>query len=561
MMLRDMDFDRYYNNEELTAILHEYARAFPGLCSVESIGKSYEGRDIWAVTLTNAQTGSHETKPAIYIDGNLHAGEITGSAVCLYTIHRLLTEYGKTPLITELMDTRTFYIIPRISVDGAEVYFNTPYTPRSSVRTYQYRADAPGLHLADVDGNGRIVMMRVEDPNGPWRLSDRDPRLLVQRQPDDTDGPFYRLYPEGYIEDYRGAEIRPALPRFELDLNRNFPGDWVAERHGSGGPGPYPLSEPETLAVMRFIAERRNIGTAQAFHTWSGCILRPYSSRPDSDMPGPDRWLYEQLGRVGERLTGYPLISIFHDLTPRFQPPRRGVLLDFLYEQWGLIAFSTELWDLPGRAGVQGRHFGNWLFERSEDDELKILAWIDEHYPEGWVDWHPFDHPQLGRVEIGGIDNKFTFQNPPAHKGFLLDECRRNTEFNLIQARALPRLALSGPAVEHIEGRVYRVTAVVRNEGWLPTYISAQAQKKGAPPVIATISGEGIEVLDPPARRDLGHLDGHSAERGSFTGFRRRFPEQERLVQWIVRGEPGMTVQITAVSDRAGRASGEARLG
>ncbi len=555
MSLPSVDFDRYYTNEELETILHAYAEAFPQLCSVYSIGKSYEGRDIWAVTLSNKETGDPDKKPAMYIDGNIHAGEITGSAVCLYTIHRLLTEYGEDRLITHLMDTRTFYIIPRICVDGAEVYFNTPYTPRSSVRQYFYDENAPGLHLADIDGDGHIVMMRVEDPNGPWKVSRLDERLLVPREPGDLEGPFYRLYSEGYINDYQGAEIKPAPPRFELDLNRNFPVDWEAVNRGSGGPGPYPLSEPETMAVIQFIAERKNIGTAQAYHTWSGCILRPYSAAPDDKLPPEDRLLFEKLGEIGERITGYPMISIYHDLTPRFQHPRGGVLLDFLYREWGIITFSTELWDMPGRAGVKGRHFGNWLFERTEEDEAKIIAWIAENYPEGWVDWHPVDHPQLGRVEVGGIVNKFTFQNPPPGKGFLLDECQRNTEFNLIQAAALPRLAFRDVQVDHVEGNVYRVSAVVQNEGWLPTYISRQGLNKGIPAPTIEIATENARLLDPAKKKiDLGHLDGHSAERSAFTGFRRGLPQQERLVRWLVQAEAGQqaSVTLTARSQRAG---------
>lgn len=562
MNLNELDFDRYYTNEELESILHEYAKTYPGLCSIESIGKSYEGRDIWAVTLSNRETGDPNEKPAMYIDANIHAGEITGSAVCLHTIHRLLTEYGDNEAITHLLDTRTFYILPRLCPDGTDVYFNTPFTPRSSVRTYFYDEDAPGLHMEDINEDGNLVMMRVEDPHGPWKISTLDERLLIPRNPDDREGPFYRLYPEGTVKDYEGAEIRPASPRYELDLNRNFPLGWQAANHGSGGPGPYPLSEPETLATMKFLAEHKNIGTAQAYHTWSGCILRPYSADPDSALPAQDRVLYEALGEVGERITGYPTISIYHDLTPRFSVPRGGVLLDFLYKEWGIIGFSTELWDMPGRAGVENRHFGNWLFERTEEEEVKVLKWLDENYPEGWVDWHWIDHPQLGRVEIGGIVGKFTFQNPPAGKGFLLDECERNTEFTLAQAAALPRISFRDVTVDHIEGNVYRINAVVENEGWLPTYISKQGLDKGAPPVAVEIATENARLLGPVKRQTIGHLDGQVQDRGAFTGFRRGLPRPDAKVQWFVQAEEGKEASIVlrARSQRAGTAVHKAEL-
>ena len=56
-------FDLFYRHDELTELLHDYARAAPGLVRVESIGKSHEGRDIWVATLTNFSTATPRTSP------------------------------------------------------------------------------------------------------------------------------------------------------------------------------------------------------------------------------------------------------------------------------------------------------------------------------------------------------------------------------------------------------------------------------------------------------------------------------------------------------------------
>jgi murein tripeptide amidase MpaA len=50
-------FDRFYRYDELTAILKQYAAEFPQLATIESIGKSHEGRDIWVLTATSKATG------------------------------------------------------------------------------------------------------------------------------------------------------------------------------------------------------------------------------------------------------------------------------------------------------------------------------------------------------------------------------------------------------------------------------------------------------------------------------------------------------------------------
>src|SRR5262249_49151266 len=137
---------RYSDYAQLTAFLQESAELYRGLAELVSIGKSYEGREIWLLALTNRETGHHRDKPAYYMDGNIHAGEVAGSATCCYTIWHLLTRYGRDDLVTRLLDTRAFYILPRITVDGTELFLKTPETLRSSVRRYPFEDEPDGLH-------------------------------------------------------------------------------------------------------------------------------------------------------------------------------------------------------------------------------------------------------------------------------------------------------------------------------------------------------------------------------------------------------------------------------
>ncbi|MBO0796457.1 MAG: carboxypeptidase, partial [Ktedonobacteraceae bacterium] len=92
----------YYTYDVLTTLLHELVATYPELAEIESIGKSLEGRELWLVTLTNKKTGPALEKPAYWIDGNTHAGEVTGSTVVLYTIWSYLTNYGKDEMITRV---------------------------------------------------------------------------------------------------------------------------------------------------------------------------------------------------------------------------------------------------------------------------------------------------------------------------------------------------------------------------------------------------------------------------------------------------------------------------
>ena len=335
-------FDTYYRYDELSRLLRQLAQQHPHLLRVESIGRSFEGRDIWLATVTRFSSGEPDEKPALWVDGNIHATEVAGSMACLYLLHDLVARYGSDPDLTRCLDTRVFYVCPRINPDGAEwALAEVPRLIRSSTRPYPYDEEPiGGLRREDVDGDGRVLSMRVRDPDGPWKVSDRDARLLVRRDPTEAGGEYFRLLPEGRLEDYDGSIIKLQPHKQRLDLNRNFPAGWRQE-HEQFGAGPFPASEPEVHALMQFIAAHPNITGAIAFHTYSGVLLRPYSHQADDTLPAEDLWTYQKIGARGTELTGYPNISVFHDF--RYHPREviTGSFDDWMYDHGGVFAWTV----------------------------------------------------------------------------------------------------------------------------------------------------------------------------------------------------------------------------
>jgi len=252
-------FDEFYRYDALTELLFAYAEARPNLVSVRSIGKSHEGRDIWVLVLTNTATGADVDKPAFWLDGNIHAAELSASTACLFYLNDLLNKYGLEPQVTQLLDTRVIYMVPRLNPDGAELALaDRPRHIRSSTRRYPYDEEpVDGLNIEDVDGDGRILTMRVPDPHGGYKKHAGDPRLMVAREPGEFGGEYYRLIPEGFIKHHDGLTVTINPDREGLDLNRNFrtpgwdhdaPLHWQRRAHKDPRrwPGPSSLSEPET---------------------------------------------------------------------------------------------------------------------------------------------------------------------------------------------------------------------------------------------------------------------------------------------------------------------------
>ncbi len=431
-------FDRFLRDDEYTAWLHATAAAHPDLMTVEPYGLSHEGRDLWLATITDSSTGRPETKPAHWIDANIHSVEVTGGVAALWTIERLVTGFGSDDTVTRALRTRTFYIAPRVNPDGVEwALADSPRHRRSSTRPWPWRDGrrVPGLHAADIDGDGRILTMRVPDSNGAWTESREDRRVMrpvpIDGVPDGATR--YRLLVEGEVVDHDGFTVPTPGPPEGLDMNRNFPSGWGTGVRGSGD---HPLSEPEIDALARAISARPNVCGYNAFHTSGGVLLRPSSTKADSALAPMDVWVYRQLAEHGTALTGYPAHSVFEDFTWNKNDTMSGAADDWAYDHLGIYAWTTEFWDVVHAATgtKQSTHF--WYTGPTEAEELAILAWADEHHPQMFVDWRPFTHPQLGEIEIGGWDDMQTWTNPPL--ALLADEVRPHAEFAIYQALAAP---------------------------------------------------------------------------------------------------------------------------
>ena len=537
--------DQYHTYQELTDLLHAFALLYPDLCTVRSIGRSYEGREIWAVELGD---GPLHEKPGYYIDGNLHASEVTGCAAALYTIHYLLTRSGTDPECARLLREIAFYILPRVCPDGAEACLTEgvgPYNLRSSVRLWPEPADQPGLHPCDINGDGLTLLMRWQAADGEWKRSAQDPRLMIPREPHDRSGTFYKLTWEGLIEGYNGVEIKGAPNRWGLDLNRNWPANWEPHVRQAGS-GPYPLSEPETRAVADYLLSLPNLVGAQSYHTTTGVILRPSTQTTDTKMNAKDLAAFRAIGAVGEQMTGYPCVSIFDGFSKG--TPIKGGFIDWCYEHLGLMVFSTELWDALARSGSERVT----LKASMEEAGVGLLRWNDRELAgEGFVDWLPFEHPQLGPVELGGWKTMFTLKNPPPQ--MLHQEVHKNMRFTLAHADASPRLAVTDTQITSLGEDVWQISAVVRNTGYLPTSGTEQARQMGQakPVTVELLLPEGAAVLQGPARQEVGHLEGW-VNTGYYV-FAAPDPfRKERRVEWVVSAASELAGQIVASSPKAG---------
>jgi murein tripeptide amidase MpaA len=565
-----IDFSRFHRYAELVALLKSFAAERPDVVAYSEIGTSHEGRAIPLLTLTRFATGKAEDKPAYWVDGNIHSVELSATSACLYFVDWLLKHDGKDANVTRQLDTRTLYIAPRLNPDGAEwALADHPKYVRSSTRRYPFDEEpVDGLITEDIDGDGRILQMRVRDPNGPWKPHPKHPQLMIRRDPlDAPGGDYYRVMPEGTLTRYDGVTLEIAGVTGSaqgLDLNRNFPAGWRQEFEQLGA-GPFPTSEPEVRAVVEFFTTHPNLCGGTSIHTFSGVLLRPLGHAADSEMISEDLWTYQTIGRKGEELTGYPAISVWEEF--RYHPKEHiSGTFDWIYEHLGLYTWTIEIWNPKKEAGIDNAEWVHWFRDHPPEDDVKVYEWAlrvapaDSAHP-GHVAWRPFRHPQLGDVEIGGWNRMAVFTNPPPP--LREKEIARFPQWLLWTSLVSPKLELRTVEVTPHGTDTWKVRLVVQNSGWLPTYVSKMALKRqllrGVLTEIALPAGASLVSGKP--RTELGELEGWAYLHTGISFWGQKKPSADMAyVDWIVRAPKGTTVELTAWHERAGRVKASATL-
>ncbi|HEX8060016.1 MAG TPA: M14 family metallopeptidase, partial [Cyclobacteriaceae bacterium] len=294
-------WNRYNTHAGITDVCKRLAAAYPDLVQLGTIGKSFQGREMWVMTITDFKKGKPDEKPALYIDGNIHSNEIQGAEFALYTAWYLAESFNSVEFIKDLLAEKTFYIVPTINPDARDNYMKEPNnanSPRSGMIPVDN--DRDGLinedSMDDLDKDGNITTMIRKSPKGRYKKDPNDPRVLVPVKADEV-GEYEVLGPEGIDNDGDGRVNEDGTGYY--DPNRDWAWKWQPN-YIQNGAYKYPFSIPENRNVRDFVMAHPNIAGAQSFHNSGGMILRgPGAEEDAATYNAEDTRIYDAIGKKG----------------------------------------------------------------------------------------------------------------------------------------------------------------------------------------------------------------------------------------------------------------------
>jgi hypothetical protein len=533
----------YQDHRPLSAALNQLAAEHADIVRVTRQAVTLGTREVWLVELGSGSESERKQRPAMLVIAGVEGNDLVGSVSVFHWMSDLARRYSTDSAARSLLDTTTLYVFPRVNPDAAESFFAKPRVERTTNDTptdddHDGKLDEDGPE--DLNGDGLISSMRVEDPEGEYVLDPAEPRLLVKADRAKGEKGAWKLLSEGvdndkdeqWNEDGRGG----------VNLNRNFPYHYEFFAPWAGW---HQVSEVETRALADFIATHPNIGIAFTFGAADNLVQAPKSEpggkRPPAAISDADAPYYRELGQKYRDDLG-----LKKELTATSEP---GTVSDWIYFHRGRLSLAAKPWtpqlqielakaakpDEAKKKESAGDKKDDEADSKSQDKDTKAkpqtsgkeekpsdkktaaekrgeedratLKWFDENAPEGVLPWKEFKHPDFPdkKVEIGGWA-PFAQNNPPVR---LLEEwAQRHARFLTELAGKLPHIGLRKATATHLGSGVYELRLEIENTGYLPTALAQGALTREVLRTRVVLNLEPNQILAGEKTTLLGPING-----------------------------------------------------
>ncbi|MFT5051857.1 MAG: hypothetical protein ACI8QZ_003286 [Chlamydiales bacterium] len=543
------------DQRKLRQAMSRLASQHADIVSVLNVGESRTGSKIEALRIAAGEI--EQGRPAILVVANLDGPLLHTSAIALAHAQSLVDNYGTDERTTALIDTTTIYIIPRANPDAAEGYFASP---RLEIQATGYGVDDDRDGRSgedgpeDINGNDLVGQMRIPDPDGTWIEDPTDTRALIEAEVTKGQRGRWKLVREGRDHDADGEACED--PRLDAWVNRNFASDW--EEH-SAQAGQFPTDEPEVRGLCEFVLSRNDIQLVVVYgelHNMGGKLktvkddAKATDRIPAAGLRESDAEYIEELGELYRKVTDNEAAS---------SSESAGTFQRWCYAHRGLLCVEIAPWSMPldtkDDESEDAGESAETAADESQDaekpesdakdedepepsDDAKRLKWIDaEGEAESWrhLGWTPYEHPELGPVELGGFA-PFGKSDPP--EAVRTELAEHELEFLLQLGQKLAMVAITDAHAKPLGGGLLEVEATIENSGFLPLLSTWGKRTRSTRPALVVLHlPKGAQLLAGARTTQLSDLDGSGGH---------------KKLRWLVRGANAAAIGIHVETDHAG---------
>ncbi len=417
---------------------------------LKSLTKTEGGKDIWVLKVG---TGAMDQKPALAVVGGVEGFHVLSTELALQFAEKLVSQHSA------VLEKSTFYIFPNMSPDAYEQYHSAlKYERRGNAVAVDHDRDGvPGDNgYTDLNGDGLITLMRVEDPMGDYLLSAQDDRVMEKADRSKGEAGKYLVFKESKDDDKDGsfAEDPKEGIAFNKSLTYKFP---VFQPLA----GDIPVAQKESRALLDYLFEQWNIF---AFVTFSPAnnLSSPLKYNAADAKKRVVTSILEKDQAINAMVSGIYTETVTPKAHQQTNQGTDGDFFQWAYFHFGRLSFSTPGWWVPEFKDADGKGKSN--------AEANYLAWAESvGKNDVFVPWTEIKHPDFPgkKVEVGGI-KPFKMVNPPFDQ--VEDIAVQHTEFILKLAGMQPKLEFHNVKTEALGNGLTRVTADLFNNSPLPTH-------------------------------------------------------------------------------------------
>jgi hypothetical protein len=581
--------DEYRSPEKVETWMKQTVASHPGAASSRVIATSPGERPVYLLEIGN-ETGSDEkTHPSVFVGANFEGTRPLATEGAIYLAELILSEPAH-------YDSLNWYIVPVGNPDAAVRYFSEPLQEdsRNDVPTNDDRDDLTDEDGPDdLNGDGLITQLRVIDPDGTWIISEDDPRLMRKADPEKGEKGVYKQFSEGIDNDGDGEYNEDGAGG--TNVNLNFP--FLFQNFTESG-GIYPGSAPESYGVMKYVFSHPDIAMIFSFGSTNFCMVPPKGGRKGEadlnrirltdrqarrfnldpsrtytldelvkavratvrgeDMDESDVARFLGLGAIlnpqeGDLIFYRKYAKEFREylkaqgISPaRFEPQAapEGSMELWGYFQVGVPVFSMDLWGIPdphadtlktGYAGNENKKGEGTRGPEGLEKEMAMLAFSDSSLDKlGFVEWAPYDHPSLGKVEIGGFVPFLSTTPPYSCVDSILTQ---QVPWVLKLAGELPDLHICDTKVTDLGKGVFQLEVWVENRAYIPFPTAMGKINRQPAPAVLILEGDQTELLSGYKRTAVQSVAGMSKVK----------------LKWVIQTDGPEEIELLLESKNAGR--------